>query len=82
MKFEIHLDWARVEHVFGFMEGSMNTMKLKQIGKDRIEGAIGMMNLVYNMFRKVQLQAISQETYVKKTKPQNNKILIIKYLMD
>ena len=50
---------ARVEHVFGFMEGSMNTMKLKQIGKDRIEGAIGMMNLVYNMFRKVQLQAIS-----------------------
>jgi IS5 family transposase len=50
---------ARVEHVFGFMEGSMNTMKLKQIGKDRIEAAIGMINLVYNMFRKVQLQAIS-----------------------
>jgi len=49
---------ARVEHVFGFMEGSMNTMKLKQIGINRIEGAIGMMNLVYNMFRKMQLQAI------------------------
>lgn len=50
---------ARVEHVFGFMEGSMNTMKLKQIGKNRIEAAVGMMNLVYNMFRKIQLQAIS-----------------------
>jgi IS5 family transposase len=50
---------ARVEHVFGFMEGSMNTMKLKQIGIERIESAIGMMNLVYNMFRKIQLQAIS-----------------------
>ncbi len=50
---------ARVEHVFGFMEGSMNTMKLKQIGIKRISAAIGMMNLVYNMFRKIQLQAIS-----------------------
>ena len=50
---------ARVEHVFGFMEGSMNTMKLRQIGLKRIEAAIGMMNLVYNMFRKIQLQAIS-----------------------
>lgn len=49
---------ARVEHVFGFMECSMNTMKLKQIGIKRIGAAIGMMNLVYNMFRKIQLQAI------------------------
>lgn len=50
---------ARVEHIFGFMEGSMNTMKLKQIGIKRIEATIGMMNLVYNMFRKIQIQAIS-----------------------
>ncbi len=49
---------ARVEHVFGFMERSMNTMKLKQIGLKKIEVAIGMMNLVYNMFSKIQLQAI------------------------
>ena len=49
---------ARVEHVFGFMEGSMNTMKLKQIGKARIEASIGMMNLVYNMFRKIQILAV------------------------
>jgi transposase, IS5 family len=50
---------ARVEHVFGFIEGSMNTMKLKQIGIKRVEATVGMMNLVYNMFRKIQLQAIS-----------------------
>lgn len=49
---------ARVEHVFGFMEGSMNTMKLKQIGINRIEACIGMMNLVYNMFRKIQILSI------------------------
>ena len=49
---------ARVEHIFGFMEGSMNTMKLKQIGIKRIKAAVGMMNLVYNMFRKIQLNAI------------------------
>jgi IS5 family transposase len=33
---------VRVEHVFGFIENRIN----------------GMMNLVYNMFRKIQLQAI------------------------
>nr|MBP6386698.1 transposase [Pseudarcicella sp.] len=49
---------ARIEYVFGFMEISMNTMKLKQIGKARIEASIGMMNLVYNMFRKIQILAV------------------------
>ncbi|TAE76428.1 MAG: IS5 family transposase [Bacteroidetes bacterium] len=46
---------ARVEHVFGFMEGSMNGMYLHSIGIKRINAAIGMMNLTYNMFRKLQL---------------------------
>lgn len=49
---------VRVEHVFGFMENSMNGMTLEYIGIKRIEAAVGMMNLVYNMFRKLQLQAI------------------------
>lgn len=49
---------ARVEHIFGFMEGSMNGMYLYAIGKKRIEAIIGLMNLTYNMFRKIQLQAI------------------------
>jgi transposase, IS5 family len=50
---------SRVEHVFGFMEGSMNGMNLYAIGIKRIEGLVGLMNLTYNMFRKIQLQGIS-----------------------
>jgi IS5 family transposase len=46
---------ARVEHIFGFMEMSMNGMNLNSIGIKRINSEIGLMNLVYNMFRKVQL---------------------------
>lgn len=48
---------ARVEHIFGFMEGSMNGMYLQSIGIKRITGIIGLMNLTYNMFRKIQLTA-------------------------
>jgi IS5 family transposase len=48
---------ARVEHVFGFMENSMNQMYLQFIGFKRINATIGLMNLTYNMFRKIQLQA-------------------------
>lgn len=46
---------VRVEHVFGFMETSMGGMTLKNIGIKRVSACIGLMNLVYNMFRKVQL---------------------------
>ena len=46
---------ARVEHVFAYMENSMNQMYLQYIGIKRTTAAIGMMNLVYNMNRKVQL---------------------------
>jgi transposase, IS5 family len=49
---------SRVEHIFGFMEGSMNGMNLYAIGQKRIEGLVGLMNLTYNMFRKIQLQAL------------------------
>ena len=49
---------ARVEHIFGFMEMSMNSMELNYIGLKRTSAAIGLTNLVYNMFRKIQLQAI------------------------
>ena len=49
---------SRVEHIFGFMEGSMNGMNLYAIGIKRVEGIVGLMNLTYNMFRKIQLQAI------------------------
>lgn len=46
---------SRVEHIFGFMENSMNGMYLYNIGIKRIKAIIGLMNLTYNMFRKVQL---------------------------
>ena len=50
---------SRVEHIFGFMQGAMNGMNLYAIGIKRIEGLVGLMNLTYNMFRKIQLQTIS-----------------------
>lgn len=46
---------SRVEHIFGFMENSMNGMYFYNIGIKRIKAVIGLMNLTYNMFRKVQL---------------------------
>ncbi len=46
---------ARVEHVFGFMEMSMNGMYLYVIGIKRINALIGLMNLTWNLFRKLQL---------------------------
>jgi transposase, IS5 family len=49
---------SRVEHVFGFMEGSMNGMNLYAIGIKRVEGLVGLMNLTYNMFRKIQIQTV------------------------
>jgi IS5 family transposase len=49
---------SRVEHIFGFMETSMNGMNLYAIGIKRVQGIVGLMNLTYNMFRKIQLQTI------------------------
>jgi IS5 family transposase len=49
---------ARVEHIFGFMENSMHEMYIQCIGIKRVAAIIGLMNLTYNMFRKVQLSAI------------------------
>lgn len=46
---------VRVEHVFGFMTNSMSGRYLQYIGKKRIRAAIGMMNLVYNLFRYEQI---------------------------
>ena len=46
---------ARVEHVFGFMEMSMHEMYLQVIGIKRIKAVIGLMNLTWNLFRKLQL---------------------------
>jgi IS5 family transposase len=48
---------SRVEHIFGFMEMSMNEMYIQCIGIKRATAIIGLMNLTYNMYRKIQLVA-------------------------
>ena len=42
---------CRIEHIFGFMTGSMNGLTLRSIGLARAEFNIGLTNLIYNMFR-------------------------------
>jgi IS5 family transposase len=49
---------SRMEHIFGFMEMSMNGMYINSIGIKRATAIIGLMNLTYNMFRKIQLMPI------------------------
>jgi len=46
---------VRIEHIFGFVENSMNGSFIKTIGIKRAKAVIGLMNLTYNMFRKVQI---------------------------
>jgi IS5 family transposase len=50
---------ARVEHVFGFMEQSMNGLKLKSIGMARATGIIGLINFTYNLFRYEQVMRLN-----------------------
>ena len=46
---------CRIEHVFGFVTNSMNDFKIRSIGLQRAKGIIGLINLVYNMFRYEQI---------------------------
>ncbi len=46
---------ARVEHVFGFMEQSMNRLYVNSIGIKRAIGFVGLVNLTYNLFRYEQV---------------------------
>ncbi len=46
---------ARVEHVFGFMEQSMNGLFIRCVGIARASGIIGLINLTYNIFRYEQV---------------------------
>ena len=48
---------CRVEHIFGFMQTSMNDATfIRTIGKARAKVVIGLNNLVYNICRYVQLK--------------------------
>lgn len=46
---------ARVEHIFGFQVHQMRANWIRTIGQKRAERSIGLGNLVYNLFRYVQL---------------------------
>lgn len=47
---------ARVEHIFAFMENSMNGMYLHYRNLHRVSAGIGLMNVTYNLFRLVQME--------------------------
>ena len=49
---------VRVEHIFGFVENSMNNSIVRTIGFPRAKTKIGMMNLTYNICRCVQLKLV------------------------
>lgn len=42
---------CRIEHIFGYMTGSMHGITIRSIGLARAKFNIGMMNLVYNLCR-------------------------------
>lgn len=46
---------ARIEHVFGFLSQSMKGFYLRYIGRRRNAGAIGLINLIYNLARYEQI---------------------------
>lgn len=50
---------VRVEHVFGFMEQSMNGLTFKCVGIARATGIIGLINLTCNLFRFEQVQRLN-----------------------
>ena len=47
---------VRVEHIFGFVENSMNGSFVPTIGIARAKAKIGLMNLTYNICRCTQLK--------------------------
>ena len=49
-----------VEHIFGFIENTMNGPELEYIGLERIKTGIGLANLTYNLSRFVQLVRLNR----------------------
>ena len=46
---------VRAEHIFGFVENSMIGPFIRNIGLVRVKAVIGLMDLAYNLFRKIQI---------------------------
>ena len=49
---------VRVEHIFGFIENSMNGSYIRNIGIKRAKTVIGLINLTYNLCRFTQIKAM------------------------
>ena len=49
-----------IEHVFGFMQNTMNGPELEYIGLERIKTGIGLANLTYNLSRFAQLMRLNR----------------------
>jgi len=49
---------ARVEHILGFMEQSMDGLALRSVGMVRATGTIGLINLTYDLFRYEQIRRL------------------------
>ena len=46
---------SHVEHIFGFMENTMNRLYIRTVGLARATAVIGLINLTYNMSRYEQI---------------------------
>ncbi|MEG1729101.1 MAG: transposase, partial [Bacteroidaceae bacterium] len=46
---------CRIEHIFGFIEGTMNGCLVRSIGMMRAEASFALTCLVYNIFRYIQI---------------------------
>ena len=46
---------SRVEHIFGFMENTLNRLYIRTVGLARATAVIGLINLTYNMSRYEQI---------------------------
>ena len=57
---------CRVEHIFGFIEGSMNGSFVRSIGIVRAKAATALTCLVYNIFRYVQINKYLPQLIVSK----------------
>ena len=52
---------CRVEHIFGFEEGSMKGLVVRSIGLMRAKANVALTSLVYNMFRFIQIMRYKPE---------------------
>ena len=55
---------CRIEHVFGFMEGTMGGLVVRTIGLKRAKANVALTCLVYNVFRYLQIRRYHEDWIV------------------